>query len=118
MTNDHIKQFSIQVALCKDVFTKHPRRDKKLYSVPGRGHMEEICSAAILATNCSAGVTPELNLRERVTRMSQKSPNKPLKNGGDITKISKQGYQWPHKSLTSSKNLNKINCILCIIPPY
>ena len=48
------------------------------------------------------GVTPEVNLRERILHMPPSSANKAeptlaLKPRGDVTRIPKQGYQWPHK---------------------
>ena len=49
----------------------------------------------------SAGVTPEVNLRQCVTHMPPWSTNKAahssFKPTEDITRSPKQGYQWPHK---------------------
>ena len=42
-------------------------------------YVEKYSLAVILATNRSAGVTPEVNLRT------------------DVTRSLKQGYQWPNK---------------------
>ena len=58
--------------------------------------------AAMLAVYTSRGVTPEVNLRERIPRMPPQSSNKAeptlvLKPRGDVTRSLKQGYQWPHK---------------------
>ena len=58
-------------------------------------------SAAMLAAKRSAGVTPEVNLRECVTQTSLPSlnnlPTLTLKPRGDVTRSPKQGYHWPHK---------------------
>ena len=64
-------------------------------------YVKEIGSAAMLAAKRSAGVTPEVNLREDVTHVPPSCVNKAahstLKPRGDITRSPKQGYQWPHK---------------------
>ena len=44
--------------------------------MPGHRYVEEISSAAILATKRSAGVIPEVNLREDVTCTPLPSTNK------------------------------------------
>ena len=44
--------------------------------MPGHRYVEEISSAAILATKRSAGVIPEVNLREDVTCVPLPSTNK------------------------------------------
>ena len=50
----------------------------------------------------SAGVAPEVNLREHVTHTPLPSVNKVAHSGfnprGDITRSPKQGYQWLHKN--------------------
>ena len=51
--------------------------------------MEEISLAAMLAAKRSAGVTPEVNLKEHVTHTH--TPR------GDIHKSPEQDYQWLHK---------------------
>ena len=65
--------------------------------MPGCRYVEETNLAAILATKRSAGVTPEVNLREGVTHMPPPSANKALKPRGDITRSAKQEYQFLHK---------------------
>ena len=54
------------------------------------------------AAKRSAGVAPEVNLRERVTctplpNANKTEPTLALKPKGDVTRSPKQGYQWPHK---------------------
>ena len=44
--------------------------------MPTRRYVEEISSATMLATKRSAGVTPEVNLKEHVTCMLLPSVNK------------------------------------------
>ena len=61
--------------------------------MPTRRYMEEIESAAMLATKRSAGVAPEVNLGKHVTCM----PLPTWKPRADITRSTKQGYQWHHK---------------------
>ena len=56
----------------------------------------------MLALYTGKGVTPEVNLRERILCMPQPSVNKAeptlaLKPRGDVTRSPEQGYQWPHK---------------------
>ena len=58
--------------------------------------MDENSSAAMLATNRSAGVAPEVNLRECTSHTPLPSTNKSAQSGFETQK-SKQGYQWPHK---------------------
>ena len=69
--------------------------------MPAQRYLEEISSAAMLATKRSSGVTPEVNLRERISRMPPPSANKAttlaLNPRGDITRSPKQGYKWSHK---------------------
>ena len=64
--------------------------------------------AAMLAIKRSAGVTPEVNLREGISHTPLPSVNKAthsaLKPRGDITRSPKQRYQWPNiKGFMSSK---------------
>ena len=49
--------------------------------MPARRYVEEIGSAAMLATKRSAGVTPEVNLRECVTHKPLPSANKAVHSG-------------------------------------
>ena len=56
----------------------------------------------MLAIYTGRHVTPEVNLRERISHTPLQSLNKAeptlaLKPRGDITKSPKQGYQWPQK---------------------
>ena len=48
-------------------------------------------SAAMLTSIQSGGVAPEVNLRITQARKH------PLKPRADVTRSSKQGYQWPHE---------------------
>ena len=62
--------------------------------------MDHKSSAAILATKRSAGVAPEVNLRNplRARDKSRKLGIHPgFETRKDITRLPKQGYQWPHK---------------------
>ena len=69
--------------------------------MPVHRYVEENGSTAMLAIKSLAGAVPEVNFREHVTCMPVPSANKAatltLKPRGDITRNSKQGYQWPHK---------------------
>ena len=69
--------------------------------MPGCRYVEEIGLAAMLAAKRSAGVTPEVNLRECVTCMPLPSANKAAHSGFETQRRhhqkSKTGYQWPHK---------------------
>ena len=74
--------------------------------------MEETSSAAMLATKRSAGVTPEVNLREHVTHTPPPSANKAAHSGFEIHRRhyqkSKTGVSVaPQKGLMSSKNFFK-----------
>ena len=56
----------------------------------------------MLAAKKTAGVAPEVNLRECTSHTPLPSVNKAeptvaLKPRGDVTRSPKQGYQWPHK---------------------
>ena len=53
----------------------------------------------------SAGVAPEVNIREHVTHTPLPSANKALKPRGDITRSPKQGYKWPLKRTHVLQNL-------------
>ena len=78
--------------------------------------MEDISLAAILATNRSVGVAPEVNLRECVTCMPPASANKALKPRGDVTRSPKQGHQWLHKKdLCPPKIILKKQNSKCIV---
>ena len=67
--------------------------------MPAHRYVEEISSAAILAAKRSAGVTPELNLREHVIHMSLPSANKAAHSGfeprRDVTRCPKRGISGP-----------------------
>ena len=55
-------------------------------------------SAAMLAVKRSAGVTPEVNLRNSMQARKHASESTlALKPRADVTRSPKQGYQWPHK---------------------
>ena len=51
----------------------------------------------MLAARRLVGVASEMNLRERVTQTQSDKPTLALKPRGEVTRIPKQGYQWPHK---------------------
>ena len=60
----------------------------------------------------SAGVAPEVNLRETVTLTHLPSVNKgepslAMKPRGDVTRSLKQGHQWPHKKDSCSSKIKK-----------
>ena len=63
--------------------------------MPTHRYVGENGPAAMLVTKRSAGVAPEVNLREHITHMPVPSANKTLalKPRGDITRSPKQGYQ-------------------------
>ena len=66
------------------------------------------------ATKRSAGIAPEVNVREHATHMPLPSVNKAeptvdLKPRGDVTRSSKQGYQWPHKKDSCPPKIFKNN---------
>ena len=61
--------------------------------MPATRYVENNGSAAVLSAKSSAGVTPEVNLRECVTCTPPPSTNKPRVG---ITEIPKLGYQWPN----------------------
>ena len=66
--------------------------------MPACRYVEEIGAPAMLVAKRLAGVTPEVNLRECVICMPlPRMPILALKPKGDVTRSSKQGYQWPHK---------------------
>ena len=62
----------------------------------------------MLTIKRSAGVTPEVNLREHISCMPLPSVNKAAHSGietqGDVTISPKQGYQWPHKKVLQKFN--------------
>ena len=54
--------------------------------------------AAMLAVKRSAGVAPEVNLRNSAQARKHASESTlALKPRADVTISPKQGYQWPHK---------------------
>ena len=67
--------------------------------MPARRCMKEIGSVTMLATKRSAGVAPEVNLRECVTlhlcQVRIRLPTLTLKPRRDVTRSPKHGYQWP-----------------------
>ena len=69
--------------------------------MPAHGYVDKNNLAAILATNWSAGLALELNLREQVARMSLPSVNKVVHSGFETQRRHHQkcktGYKWPHK---------------------
>ena len=90
--------------------------------MPTHRYMTENELAAMLAIKRSAGIQPEVNLREHVIYiyMPLPSANKlplALEPRGDITRSPKQGYQWPH--LCPPKIFKKIQmCINIEISPH
>ena len=80
--------------------------------MPAHGYVDEIGSAAILATKRSAGVTPEVNLREHVTCMPLPSKDKAANSGFETQRKCHQKSKTrvsvaPQKGLMSSKNCYK-----------
>ena len=80
--------------------------------MPARRYVEENGSAAMLATKRSAGVTPEVNLRENITHMPPPSVNKAVHFGFETQRNphqkSKTGVKVaPQKGLMSSDNLKQ-----------
>ena len=63
-------------------------------------------SAVMLAAKRSAGVAPEVNLKEYVIRTPLPSSNKAAPRG-DVTRNPKQGYQWAHKKDSYSPRIKK-----------
>ena len=55
----------------------------------------------MLAAKRSAGVAPEMNLKDvlhiRPHQVRIRLPTLGLKLRGDVTRSPKQAYQWPHK---------------------
>ena len=81
--------------------------------MPGHRYVEEIGSAVMLAAKRSAGVTPEVNLREHVTFLPLPSTNKAAHSGFETQRRhnqkSKTGVSVaPQKGLMSSKFFFKI----------
>ena len=79
--------------------------------MPGCMYVEEISSAAMLAAKMSAGVTPEVNFRERVTGTLLQSANKAAYSGFETQRCHQQSKTGvsvaPQRELMSSKNLRK-----------
>ena len=76
--------------------------------MPGHRYVEEIGSTAMLATKRSAGVAPEVNLKECVKEMPMPSANKTAHSGFETQRRhyqkSKTGVSVaPQKGLMSSK---------------
>ena len=60
---------------------------------------------AMLPTKRSAGVAPEVSIRECVRCMPASSVNEAVHSGKrDITRSPKEGCQWVHKNGQVSKN--------------
>ena len=80
--------------------------------MPARRHMEENSPAAMLATNRSAGVIPEVNLSECVTCMPASSANNAAHSGFETNRC----HQWS-KTVAPLKVLQiffwKNNSVLC-----
>ena len=82
--------------------------------MPACRYVEEIGSAAMLAAKRSAGVTPEVNVKEHVTPMPPQSTNKAANSSFETQRRhhqkSKTGMSVaPQKGLMSSKHLRKKN---------
>ena len=80
--------------------------------MPVGRYVEEIGSAAMLATKRSAGVTPEVNLRKCVTCMPLPSGNKAAQSGFETQRRRHQKSKtWvsvaSQKELMSSKKIFK-----------
>ena len=68
---------------------------------------------AMMVVKYSAGVTLEVNLRNplyKALKHASKGSTLTLKPSSDINRSSKQWYQWPHKTLISSK-IKKKECV-------
>ena len=65
--------------------------------MPACRYVEKNGSATMLAVKGSAGVAPEVNLREHVTHTPLANANKALKPRGGISRSPEQGYHWPRK---------------------
>ena len=93
--------------------------------MPACRYMEDNSLAAMLASKRSAGVAPEVNLRECIShiclhQVQIRLPTLVLKPRGDVSRSPKQGYQWPHKkdlcpAIFFKKKLNNI-AVSSIIP--
>ena len=75
--------------------------------MPVHKYVDRNGSAATLATKRSAGVTPEMNLRECVTHMPLPSANKAAHSGFETQRICHQKFKTgvsvaPQKGLMSS----------------
>ena len=66
-------------------------------------------SAAMLTVKRSAGLAPEVNLRNSMQARKHASEfTLALKPRADVTRSPKQGYQWPHKKdMCPPKTLKK-----------
>ena len=75
-----------------------------VFRLPGHRYVEEISLAAMLATKRSAGVTPEVNLREYVTHtpVQIRLPTLPLKLRED--QRSKTGVSVAPQKRPTSRN--------------
>ena len=77
--------------------------------MPGCRYVEEIGSVAMLASNRSAGVTPEMNLMKHVClgQVQIRLPPLALKLRVDVIRSPIKGYQWPHKNDLCIPGINK-----------
>ena len=72
--------------------------------MPARRYLEEIGSAAMLAAKRSAGVTPEVNLREHITCIPPTTANNTAHSGFETQRRHHKGVSVaPQKGLMSSK---------------
>ena len=83
------------VYLVTDCEWQHDMSQFQAASMPAHRYAEENSSAAMLATKRSAGVVPEMNLREGVTCFPLPSRNKAALRR--CHQKSEKGYQWTHK---------------------
>ena len=79
--------------------------------MPARRYVEENGLAAMVAAKWSAGVAPEVNLREHIIHTALPSVNKAAHFGFEIQRKhhqkSKTGVLDPTKELMSTTNLKK-----------
>ena len=81
------------------------QHDRSLFHappMPAHRYVEENSQAAMLATKRSAGVAPEVNLREHVAHMPPPCVNKAAHPGLEILRC-----QWPHKKDLRPPNIKK-----------
>ena len=78
--------------------------------MPGRRYVEEIASAAMLATRRSAGITPEVNLREHVTCTPPPSTNKAAHSGSETQRRHHQKSKTGVSVVPTKKDLCPPKC--------